>query len=206
VNTLALQSLVERALADIARTREAHPTRRPGWAPPLIFPEELAETLEALQGFFPTEPIFSTYGRLWLRWKNRSWLRLNHAKYTRASVLGFHLRAGKEPNGKLLLELSLGSDSEWQIGPKWVDPVRYRNFAEPGWTESREIFRLAVKARQLSLEAILAFASDPDEIMRRSARLAGICCVCGRTLTDPTSREQGIGPECRGFHYPFCPL
>lgn len=26
---------------------------------------------------------------------------------------------------------------------------------------------------------------------------AGACCRCGRTLTDPTSIELGIGPECR---------
>ena len=24
------------------------------------------------------------------------------------------------------------------------------------------------------------------------------CAICGRTLTDPVSKEAGIGPECRG--------
>jgi len=28
--------------------------------------------------------------------------------------------------------------------------------------------------------------------------LYGTCCVCGRTLTDETSIEQGIGPVCAG--------
>lgn len=30
----------------------------------------------------------------------------------------------------------------------------------------------------------------------------GTCCVCNRTLTDPTSVELGIGPECRKNRYP----
>ena len=30
-----------------------------------------------------------------------------------------------------------------------------------------------------------------------SIRHEGKCCRCGRTLTDPTSIELGIGPECR---------
>jgi hypothetical protein len=32
---------------------------------------------------------------------------------------------------------------------------------------------------------------------REYARLIGACCVCGRTLTDPTSVGDGIGPICR---------
>jgi hypothetical protein len=32
--------------------------------------------------------------------------------------------------------------------------------------------------------------------MLAGARLAKICCRCGRTLTDPTSMALGIGPEC----------
>jgi hypothetical protein len=30
-----------------------------------------------------------------------------------------------------------------------------------------------------------------------SIKHEGKCCRCGRTLTDPTSIELGIGPECR---------
>lgn len=30
-----------------------------------------------------------------------------------------------------------------------------------------------------------------------SIKHEGRCCRCGRTLTDPTSIELGIGPECR---------
>jgi hypothetical protein len=61
-------------------------------------------------------------------------------------------------------------------------------------------YALRERLRELGLAAILAFTGAPDETMQRGARLAGICCNCGRTLTDPTSLELGIGPECRGFH------
>ena len=50
--------------------------------------------------------------------------------------------------------------------------------------------------RELGVAAILAFAGAPDATMQSGARLAGICCRCGRILTDASSRELGIGPEC----------
>lgn len=47
-------------------------------------------------------------------------------------------------------------------------------------------------ARQV-LEAI---AVDPREASLRYGREIGACGVCGRTLTDETSRANGIGPIC----------
>lgn len=48
--------------------------------------------------------------------------------------------------------------------------------------------------KRLALEAI---AVDPAEASRRYGRELGKCGVCGRTLTDETSRALGIGPVCR---------
>lgn len=39
-------------------------------------------------------------------------------------------------------------------------------------------------------------SQDPDAAARYGREL-GRCCRCNRTLTDETSRELGIGPECR---------
>jgi Family of unknown function (DUF6011) len=44
-------------------------------------------------------------------------------------------------------------------------------------------------------EAILA---DPNAARMTFARETTHCYVCGRRLTDETSRELGIGPDCRG--------
>jgi hypothetical protein len=43
------------------------------------------------------------------------------------------------------------------------------------------------------LEAVVAFVSDPLAAFRRSSNH---CCICGKPLTDGTSRSRGIGPEC----------
>jgi len=36
------------------------------------------------------------------------------------------------------------------------------------------------------------------EAVKEIGRLTGICCVCGRTLTNEASIEDGIGPVCAG--------
>lgn len=47
-------------------------------------------------------------------------------------------------------------------------------------------------------EAILSkIAEDPAGAARRYGQEIGSCAICGRTLTDETSREYGIGPVCR---------
>lgn len=42
-----------------------------------------------------------------------------------------------------------------------------------------------------------AIKQDPITTGLRFARFACRCCSCGRTLTDPSSKTYGIGPECR---------
>jgi hypothetical protein len=39
-------------------------------------------------------------------------------------------------------------------------------------------------------------AKDPKEASLRFGREIGQCGICGRTLTDETSRARGIGPIC----------
>jgi hypothetical protein len=54
-----------------------------------------------------------------------------------------------------------------------------------GWEyESGAIYRLKEEQR-MTLEQAKAFGMA-----------TGLCCVCGRFLTDPASVEQGIGPVC----------
>ena len=44
-------------------------------------------------------------------------------------------------------------------------------------------------------EVLNAIADDEDALARYGKEL-GICGLCSRTLTDPESRERGIGPTC----------
>lgn len=57
--------------------------------------------------------------------------------------------------------------------------------------------RWPVKNATEKLRILTAIAADPDA-GPRFGREIGKCYVCGRTLTDETSRSLGIGPVCRG--------
>lgn len=56
--------------------------------------------------------------------------------------------------------------------------------------------RYPIKALPEKLRVIKAIIADPDA-GPRFGREIGKCYVCGRTLTDETSRSLGIGPVCR---------
>lgn len=52
-------------------------------------------------------------------------------------------------------------------------------------------------AKKAILDKIIE--AGPKEAAERFGREIGACAVCGRTLTDPVSREIGIGPICREY-------
>lgn len=51
-------------------------------------------------------------------------------------------------------------------------------------------------ATQSNKEALLNIAKNPVDAAKAYGKLTGSCSCCGRTLTDPTSIELGIGPIC----------
>lgn len=57
--------------------------------------------------------------------------------------------------------------------------------------------RWPVKSSEERNRILTAIKNDPDA-GPRFGREIGRCYVCGRTLTDETSRALGIGPVCRG--------
>jgi Family of unknown function (DUF6011) len=57
-----------------------------------------------------------------------------------------------------------------------------------------------VKNRDRKITIISAVNADPQAARLLYADELGNCYVCGRTLTDETSRALGIGPICRGKH------
>jgi hypothetical protein len=58
------------------------------------------------------------------------------------------------------------------------------------------------RLHELACQRISAFAGDPYPQMIAGAHVTGNCAICGRQLTDPTSVERGIGPECYGHIAP----
>jgi hypothetical protein len=55
-----------------------------------------------------------------------------------------------------------------------------------------------IKNRAVKIEVIEKINEDRRTAQMLYAQELGNCYVCGRTLTDETSRELGIGPVCRG--------
>lgn len=43
---------------------------------------------------------------------------------------------------------------------------------------------------------LAALAEDPAGAAKRYAEEHGVCAVCGAKLSDPESRERGVGPKC----------
>lgn len=69
-----------------------------------------------------------------------------------------------------------------------VDPAARQEFLTRVWAES------AAWAEPI----YAAIAADLDAARLLFAQFTGACSVCGRALTDPTSKLLGIGPDCRG--------
>lgn len=87
------------------------------------------------------------------------------------------------------------------------EPVRFYkvdNVTEGKWAgrtfvkvyASDETYPVRGKSAQGVLDAIEE--AGIEESLRAYGMLIGKCGVCGRTLTDETSRAYGIGPVCRG--------
>lgn len=54
-----------------------------------------------------------------------------------------------------------------------------------------------IRAPEYKLEVLEQIAQDPKGAAERYGQELGECGICGRTLTDETSRKIGIGPVCR---------
>jgi len=74
-----------------------------------------------------------------------------------------------------------------------VKKGKFVTFVDVWASDARWPIRNGAERKRI-LEAIKA---DPDA-GPRFGREIGRCYVCGRTLTDETSRRLGIGPVCRG--------
>jgi hypothetical protein len=62
--------------------------------------------------------------------------------------------------------------------------------------------KLCDRLHELACQRVAEFAGDPYPQMIAGAHVTGNCAICGRLLTDPTSVERGIGPECYGHIAP----
>jgi hypothetical protein len=191
-----VNGLIELALQETNYQRERSPDRRATFAPPIPFSEELVSALERLKKLRPRIEFEPGYGRLWSVWES--------PKLANGKCKGFDLRAGKAHDGEVIVNIRPG-DGSWWTGPAWEAPrvriecwmgANYVAVQHKAYNEQKERFLLRSELRELGIADILKFSGSPEEVMRAGGRIAGICCRCGRLLTDPTSMALGIGPEC----------
>ena len=216
-----LEGLVVRAIADTEQARIKQPKRRPTWAPPIPFEQELAQTIKEIEALWIGAKYECAYGRLWAQWQNPRYFK-NHAD----TFAGFDLVSGKGHKGVTILRVRRNPEKQWVVvkrsTPLWARSLADREAECRSWyyeteealqgalVRARERFErdnelyareikyheLLPRASELGAIALAKFAEAPDEVMRVGGQISGICCICGRTLTDPTSVRLGIGPEC----------
>jgi hypothetical protein len=58
-------------------------------------------------------------------------------------------------------------------------------------------FEARREAQSDTLDRLVALAADPLKAAVEYGRSTGICCCCGRELSDPVSVANGIGPICQ---------
>ena len=109
-----IESLVSRVMSDTQPQRELHPNKKPTWAPPMVFPPELAEPLERRRTLWREEDYDPTFGRLWAVW--------TEPRRCGGKLVGFDLRAGKMHNGRVVTQLNPRPDGVWTVGPNWRTP------------------------------------------------------------------------------------
>lgn len=67
-----------------------------------------------------------------------------------------------------------------------------------GFMKIRHPSKITSEQKLLILEAI----HKPESVAMANGKETGICCCCGRTLTNKLSIELGIGPICRDLWFP----
>jgi hypothetical protein len=157
------------------------------WAPALPFPPKMVAILEQLKVLGYSAEGALSYGRIWRKPSDRTFLRV-----------------GATRKGEALTQIYHTYDSRWMTGMSLWRPAHSecdrstpdgaRGLAEQAREE--EIYRLRVELQSLGFSLIKAFVAAPEPMLIQGAQLTGKCCICGRTLTDPDSVSRGIGPEC----------
>jgi hypothetical protein len=121
-----------------------------------------------------------------------------HDLFVRAQATIKHPRI-KLPHAEGKFVLSLISDGRRYAGAIAVDsggPRETRTFY--GWITPEGAWKPTLAGRECAkLEPTLrCLARDPKTTMEIIGKRYGLCCLCGRELTNRASIEQGIGPIC----------
>jgi hypothetical protein len=109
------------------------------------------------------------------------------------------LKAAREATGNVAVVTSSIPDGYYAV--TYADVLRfYRLKTAKNGMQYVNRFRSDFTDKVFRVEALKVkaeIAGNPDLARTRFAEKTVCCYMCGRRLTDPTSMELGIGPECR---------
>jgi hypothetical protein len=174
------------------------PNRRPTFAPPVKLDGDLLSICREL-GYLTAEE--KPVARLWAILGDPRQVIRSAPDSLGIRIRGFELIPGTTREPRLLPDakakrrvqiaevrrrLTCVTEHWWTFGPRW--------------TFHRDSERLILLKRivELGIARITEFINAPQEQMEVGGVAAGICCCCGRPLTNVESIDRGIGPECGG--------
>lgn len=106
----------------------------------------------------------------------------------RYAVMVWERIAGDDVETLKFFKVKTPDEGRWQ-GFTFLDAGRGGAHGDLQWTP--------VKDLEYKMKILGLIEKDPKAAGMRFGQEIGVCCRCGRSLTDITSRELGIGPDCR---------
>lgn len=112
--------------------------------------------------------------------------------FATAKANGLNRRALLAGGTEGKLKVTPASDTSRNAGGLWVTV----NEEFVGGISKTGEFQPRNNTPAWAKDALLRMAADPAGEARLYGQRTGVCCCCGRELTDPVSIEAGIGPIC----------
>lgn len=106
----------------------------------------------------------------------------------RYAIMVDEMVAGESVETLKFFKVKTPTEGRWQ-GFTFLDAGRGGAHGDLQWTP--------VKALEYKTRVLNQIAENPQEAGMKFGQEVGVCCRCGRSLTDETSRSLGIGPDCR---------
>lgn len=101
------------------------------------------------------------------------------------------------PLGKLVFKLNRGGkypgSASVELNRDWLGYVHTNGNFDP----SRGARNLEEGDKLAFWQFMTELRKDPEKTFSDNGIETGVCCACGRTLTNPESVDLGIGPVCR---------
>lgn len=105
----------------------------------------------------------------------------------RYAVMVDELVAGVCVETLKFFKVKMPTEGKW-AGFTFLDAGRGGAHGDLQWTP--------VKNLEYKLLVLELIGKDPQGAGKKFGQEVGVCCRCGRSLTDETSRARGIGPDC----------